>query len=619
MRQLTYIVSIFLINVSFAQLEVRPIVDPQKSRGRILETSQTNAISPATLPFWDDFSLANRTVDENRIWGTDTTLQWEPELSANVFVNSTMAINPPSYNVATFDGLDANGDFYVRDNTATGLADELVSTTIDLTGKTVNDDVYFSFFWQAGGNVEKPEEGDSLVLHFMNSDSLWVPIWSTEGSEDINETVFTQQIIEVTTAYFSENFRFRFQSYGDLDGPFDAWHVDWIYLNEGRSNVDNGYLDRAFAGDLTSPLKPFKSVPLVQFNADNRFITNQQIEVSNLDATDLYPIDVAYSISNTMNNNVFISDADRAYAVLLPSEKDTITLLDADQTPINLADVDFSSITSFDSVVLQTSISLKSNDGVLDGTVVDLRVNDTIRQNYTLHNYYAFDDGTAEFAAGTNLRNGQVAVEFWVEQRDTITHVDFNFPNIAPVLQSAPTLSLKIFRSLSPEIMLTSEQITVEYNETRDAFTRYELSRPIVVTDTFYVAYQQFINDYIGIGFDRSNSDASQHIFENKDGDWIQNVNLNGALMIRPIFQNGVDFVLGNEPKSLLVIYPNPTNGTFQIQDEYEKIELLDLSGRILFSEKRKQLHNISKFRQGVYLLRIHQSNSSTIQKIILE
>lgn len=615
MRLLLHTILLLTFATSYAQLAVRSIQRPAEKT----ESNETQVVLPAVLPFWDDFSIAEGTVDSLRVWGTDTMQQWERDLSASVFVNSTLAINPPSYNVVTFDGLDRNGSFYSSDNSATGLADELVSTTINLSGKTVGDNIYFSFFWQAGGNVEKPEEGDSLVLHFMNSDSSWIPIWQAEGGEELDETVFTQQIIEVTTAFHSANFRFRFQSYGDLDGPFDAWHVDWIYLNEGRSNIDNGYLDRAFSGDLTSPLAPFKAVPLIQFNTDNRFVTNQKIEVSNLDATDLYPIDVAYSLTNTINSSVLVADADRAYSVLLPAEKDTITLLDSDLIPISLFDVDFSSIKTFDSVVLQTTISLKSNDGVLDGSVVDLRINDTIQQNYTLHNYYAFDDGTAEFSAGTNIRNGQVAVKYWVEQQDTLTHVDFNFPNISPILQTAPTLTLKIFGSLDSEFPLTSEQITVENNASRNSFTRYELSRPVVVSDTFYVAYQQFINDYIGIGFDRSNPEAAPFIFENKDGDWIQNISLNGALMIRPVFQEGIDFILGSEPESQISIYPNPTRGVFTIKEEYEKLELLNLSGKVLLVEEQQASHDISKFREGVYLLKIHLKEVQKVQKIILK
>jgi hypothetical protein len=598
------------------QLHLKPL---SSNSGQSNKYNLQEDIGPAVLPFWDDFSVASEVVDANRIWGTDTTAQWDLTYSSGVFVNSTLAINPPTYNVATFDGLDAIGDFYVEDNSASGLADELVSAPMDLSNYSVADDIFFSFYWQAGGNVEKPEEGDSLVLQFLNSDSIWVSIWQMEGGEELDETVFTQVIRPVSASFLNDHFRFRFQSYGDLDGPFDTWHLDWVYLNEGRSNVDIGYLDRAFAGDLSSPIAPFKSVPIVQFNTDNRFITNQKIEVSNLDATDLYPIDVAYAITNTIDNTVIVSDVDRAYSVLFPLEKDTIELLNADLFPLDLANVDFSIITAYDSVVLQTEISLKSNDGVLDGTVIDLRVNDTIRQHYTLHNYYAFDDGTAEFAAGTNIRNGQVAVKFWVEQPDTLTHIDFNFPNISPILQTEPTLLLKILTDLTEFGLARSQQITVINNASRNSFTRYELERPVVVTDTFYIAYQQFINDYIGIGFDRSNGEASQYIFDNKDGEWIQNISLNGALMIRPVFQKGVEYTLGLDMPKQLNIYPNPTHGSISIKENYHRMEMLDLNGRVLLAEEKQISHDISNFEQGVYLLKIYLNESLKVQKIILK
>ncbi len=608
---------LFLLSVvGYAQLKTRAIeTAPQIQHGKFQAD-----ILPATLPFWDDFSLSNRVVDSVRVWGMDSLAQWEFSVSQHVFINSTLAINPPSYNVATFDGLDANGNVYQQDDDAIGLADQLESDTINLGAKTEADNIYLSFFWQAGGNVEKPEAGDSLVLQFLDENRDWQTVWFMEGGENLDETAFTSQFILIEEAFLSENFKFRFQSYGDLDGPFDAWHVDWIYINEGRTNNTNGFLDRAFSGDLTSPLSPFQSIPINQFNIDNRFITNQRIEVSNLDATDLYPIDVAYRLVNTIDDNVLITDSDRAYAVLFPSERDTITLLDADLVPIDLADVDFSSITGYDSVVLQTEISLKSNDGVLDGTVVDLRVNDTIRQHYTLHNYYAYDDGTAEFAAGTNIRNGQVAVEFWVEQPDTLTHIDFYFPNISPFSQSTPTLELRILTALSDTTQLRSQQITVMGSPALNTFVRYALERPAVVTDTFYVAYKQFINDYIGIGFDRSNPDASGHIYENLDGDWIQNVSLQGALMIRPVFKEGEEFILSvDEPEVTLNIYPNPSNGTISVSGEYDRIELLDLSGRKLSTQSRQPVHDLTKFPQGLYLLRVYYKQTHQTQKIILK
>ena len=601
--------------LAFSQLSIKAIKE------RIIsEEVTTNKVGlPATLPFWDDFSIARDTVSGTREWNGVVSQQWESTLSSDVFVNSTLAINPPSFNVATFDGLDKNGDFHVEDNSATGLADELVSANIDLSSYTQGDEIFFSFYWQAGGNVELPEEGDSLVLQFMNTDSAWVSIWQQEGNENQDETVFTQQIFRVTSPYISKNFRFRFQSYGDLDGPFDAWHIDWIYINSGRTGIDNGYPDRAFTGDLSSPLAPFKSVPIVQFNTDNRFIVNQEVEVSNLNRLDDYPIVASYELRNTIDNTTFVNDFERGYFLLNRSTRDTIQLLDSDLAPIDLTTVDFSSITGYDSVVLETEISLKSDDGFLDGSVVDLTVNDTIRQQYTLYNYYAFDDGTAEFAAGTNIRNGQVGVKFWVEQTDTVTHVDIHFPNISPIPQTAPSLLLKVLADLTETGQLRAQQITVKDTTGINTFTRYELERPVVVRDTFYIAYQQFINDYIGIGLDRSNPEASQYIYENFDGDWIQNVSLSGALMIRPVFESGAILTLSTPKKQEITVYPNPTRGQFSINGKYDLVELLDMSGRVLFTEKSKTSHFISNFEPGLYLLRIHQATNQTIQKIILK
>src|SRR6187402_2652202 len=48
---------------------------------------------PIPLPFWDDFSFSEG-HPEDSLWIVNNT----------VFVNDGQAINPPSFNVATFDG-----------------------------------------------------------------------------------------------------------------------------------------------------------------------------------------------------------------------------------------------------------------------------------------------------------------------------------------------------------------------------------------------------------------------------------------------------------------------------------------------------------------------------------
>ncbi|MFK7953237.1 MAG: T9SS type A sorting domain-containing protein, partial [Ekhidna sp.] len=244
--------------------------------------------------------------------------------------------------------------------------------------------------------------------------------------------------------------------------------------------------------------------------------------------------------------------------------------------------------------------------------------NDTVRQQYLLHDYYAFDDGTAEYAAGTNILNGQIAVKFWLEEQDTLTHVAFHFPNVAPSADGKP-LTLNIFEALNDSsLALRSQQINVKSDSIINGFTYYELSRPLVLSDTFYISYQQSTNDYIGIGFDRSNMEASQYIFENKGDGWVRNTSIEGALMIRPVFKPVKDFTLGERIKlEKLTIYPNPTKGMISINGHYLYIELRDISGKIIISEKNKEKHNFSNLKAGLYLLRVHQLDGERTYKII--
>jgi len=98
--------------------------------------------------------------------------------SINVYFNSNFPISPPSFCVATFDGLDSTGYPYdFSSQTAHGIADSLTSHPIDLS--VIIDSVYLSFQYQAQGNGNAPEQNDSLRLDFFSkADSSWVRVWS---------------------------------------------------------------------------------------------------------------------------------------------------------------------------------------------------------------------------------------------------------------------------------------------------------------------------------------------------------------------------------------------------------------------------------------------------------
>lgn len=624
MRKTALIICLLSAQFAYAQLTIKPIVkNDREVRSRQAETKLVN---PATLPFWDDFSISTDSPDGIRIWGNDTTSQWNVELSKDVYVNATLAVNPPTYKVATFDGLDANRAFH---SSANPWADQLVSDTIDLQGKA---NVVLSFYWQAGGNVELPDPGDSLILQFhrlVNGQSSWETVWSMDGSDlgSDQDSVFTQVAEEVVSKFLTQKFLFRFQSFGDKDGPFDAWHVDWIYLNEGRNKVEalTGYEEGSITLEPTSIISPFSSVPINQLSSDNKYIRNPETSFSylNRDPGSVFEIDLNYAmvIKNSMDT-LFTNN--RASNPLTPIENyanvtvgftgDTV-----DNNPFRLNEQDFSPIFAFDSVILVSSLSLFNDvSAFLEGTQVDLRVNDTIRNELLLHNYYAFDDGTAEYAAGTNISGGQVAVKFWLEERDTLTHVDIYFPNIDPASTGRP-LTLKIFKQLNNDEPIRSQSISVINGTQIDEFTRYKLSRPLVLVDTFYVGYEQSTNEYIGIGFDRSNPEASKYIYENKTGLWEQNVRLTGALMIRPVFSKPDSLITGLIKKERLVVYPNPTKKSIRIDGAYESITLMDFSGKILLQERVNQVHDFSNLNTGLYLLTIHRKEGDQTIKIIKE
>ena len=216
-----------------AQLTLRPLSQPAIEKHERNRMVQNALVDKNTLPFWDDFSITSDGLpDSIRVWGIDSTRQWDLANSRGVFVNSTLPINPPSYRVITFDGVDSNGQFYGDQQ---GLTDILVSDTIDLSAYNEADDIYLSFYWQAGGNVERPDEGDSLNIQFYNTSvDDWQTVWSIDGSEAPTDSLFYQEAIKLDQEFIHDATLFRFRSFGDQDGPFVAWHLDWSYLNANR-------------------------------------------------------------------------------------------------------------------------------------------------------------------------------------------------------------------------------------------------------------------------------------------------------------------------------------------------------------------------------------------------
>jgi hypothetical protein len=70
-------------------------------------------------------------------------------------------------------------------------------------------------------------------------------------------------------------------------------------------------------------------------------------------------------------------------------------------------------------------------------------------------------------------------------------------------------------------------------------------------------------------------------------------------------------------------LYPNPTQSSFEIQTNlvYSKIEIRDMQGRLVKTEKAGKTINLSSLQKGTYSVNLldEQENTLAVRKIVLQ
>ncbi|MEM6524614.1 MAG: T9SS type A sorting domain-containing protein [Bacteroidota bacterium] len=618
MRTLLWVLLI-IPGTLLAQLKVDPIV--YTSIKKAVANTRTQAGPPISLPFWDDFSFTNE-VPSDSLWVD----------SDNVRVSADVGLAPPSINVASFDGLTATGEAYSPTSTSTGQTDVLTSCPIGLDGLNPGNNVYLSFFYQFGGAGENPEltQGDSLILEFfsVSSDtSLWRQVWPLENDIVNREGDFEQHIVQLNSdTYFTDEFQFRFRAFGRQSGLWDTWNVDYIYLNDNRNENDLFYPDRNITSRLTSPFAPYTSVPGHFFSAE--LIDSAKFTRNNL-SEDPTAVSVVtfFNITSFLNdietvfpeieNNIGIEEVNVSPATSLPGVTDSVTI------PV-LMDPLFED--PFDSMYISYRLEYGSRDDI-EPTYdnIDFRINDVSSGEYFLKNYYAYDDGTAEFGAGFDRSGNLLAYQFTLPEgeSDSLTAIDMHFPYIGsdPTGKNI-TLSVWTDSNGSPGTRLYQQSATAVRTDSINKFFHYELLRPVILSGTFYVGYRQGFEGDLRIGLDR-NTNSVNRIFTNTSGFWEEETDLRtGSLMIRPVFGTftGTINSLSDISAKNLAPYPNPTTGLIKLKENV-RIELFDLSGRPMEFKSQKNgsetLIDISNFVNGVYLLQLRDGERRFSYRII--
>lgn len=593
---------------SMAQLKVYGIKKTNHSTTSKSKKIAREEADVLNLPFWDDFSYPSAQPSDSL---------WEV---SGVFINNGLGITPPSLGVASFDGTDVNGLAYSGNSNSMGKTDSLTSLPIDLSGLTVNDNVYISFFYQYAGYGDTPDSGDSIRLELKTSDSTWVSVWP--GSTQLDTTGNFVQVIQKVddAAFVHDSFQFQFTAFGRQSGPFDVWNIDYVYVNKNRSETDLFFPDRTVSTPMIKVFNDYTAIPYDHF--DPSLLEYPVVNFYNLESGTI-PSPYGYKVGGAINyykDSVMTTDLFDTLSVTAvgqPLEPREIQSLQIDPF---LNSVTFDN--SADSVKIEATLAIDAGDNVDDYDPaylpIDFRVNDTTRASFILSSYYAYDDGGAEVAAG--LLNGagkSLAYQFDMakDTTDYIVAIDVYFPYI----NSDPTgkqIDLSIWRAIdtsnadpSTTSLIHRERTAVKRGPGLNDFVRYKLRSAVEVTDTFFIGYKQIAAGDLGVGLDK-NTNSGGKMFFNIDGTWQRNTLVEGSLMLRPVFGTPPDSTITGLPDKVenkLNVYPNPSSGKFTIKGKFETVKVFDIHGVeqnfSLISDGNNAILNLENQAEGLYIL----------------
>ena len=539
------------------------------------------------LPFFDDFARQPE--------GRPDAQRWEP--TGGALVNNRYPRRPISRNVATLDGLDAQG----RPRGAVGRigdADSLTSQPIDLSGLLPTDKIYLSFFWQAGTRRGRPEPSGTrpiaLFVEFKDKDKNWNEVWRLNSPGDTTNFRFKALPID-QAAYLHGGFQFRIRTSGYLYNARDAWSVDYVRLDRNRSATDSTFRDIATSQPLPSALRRYTAMPVNQFNASptrelaSRTATTAVTTANNLDGgpaptpiTWLGLLDVLpdNTSSRFLRGNASLDAGARQYPIMGEASVAAVPVTPAAKQ-------------------LRQRLILITNE-----TDPRTLANDTISRRTDLSDYFAYDDGTAEaslsLAPASTGPPSYYALRFDLNQPDQVRAL-----RLYPVLTTAAgrTLTAAIWDSAAVRtngILVPGAQPKATKTFTvpltlpaGQSYLEVVFDVPVKVSGSFFAGYGQApTSQFVEFGYDLNNASPPNYLFSGVQGalapfNPATNYSPAGALMLRPLMGGSV--VTASAPADVAARYllaPNPTpDGRVRVPGPYRQATVLDALGRVVWQQ----------------------------------
>jgi hypothetical protein len=555
------------------------------------------------LPFFEDFSVMKVYPDQSKWTGL------------SVFVNSSFPDMPPSIGVATLDAIDATGEVYAINDRVTP-SDTLTTKPFNLLPyKNTNAQVVLSFWCQAGGKGEMPDPKDSLVLEYYAPLSHeWIWIWDSSA---FSAGAFQQKIFTVPKSFYEDGFQFRFRNYtsmsiNEVKGKYgalsnvDQWHLDYFMMDTMPRASHSTISDIAFVDPLSDLLYDYTTVPWNHVDYAQSIARNKvRYVVRNFNPYETANIERSYSVRN-----------------VLTQEISNYEVLNGDIGPNSI----WIRNDPFDhSFNYEPTPYGKFEVTAFIGTLASQFMgNDTVKYTQLFKDYYAYDDGTAEFGfgiSGESTTGAMVACRFPVFRADTIRGIDIFFNKTRNNYTANLYFKLCIWKNKDGKpgdtLFVSEKDFTPDTSMGLLEFKRYmlPLSREIIVDDTVFIGIQQLQEDFLNIGYDISH-DNRRNIFVNITGSWysVDSLNPSGSLMMRPVFSTE-EFPSGTgrieSGPATLTVYPNPVTDLLHILipevlgSEEGTLFIYDITGRQALAERLSSTVYVGYLKPGIYLIRL--------------
>lgn len=595
------ILYLFLLNVCLVILPAQEVVTGLQSNNSITKIKnkqeQNKSIvtsSTLELPLFDDFS-GHSVFPESKYWLDDF-----------VFINNTYSNRQRTTGIATFDALDNSGRLYKEASSFTFKADFLTSQPINLNYNS-SENIFLSFFYQAGGLGDEPEVNDSLTLQFLApEENKWYSVWRVNGNSDQR---FKPVIIQISATNFLKNkFQFRFINYASLSpnlsdpsmvGNCDVWNIDYVLLDKNRDKADTVFTDVAFRLPLRSLLKSHEAMPWKQF---------RQIYLQEMGST----IPVHYR-----NNDIITRNVTRNFEIWDVYKNSQSDFFTAGATNINpLTNIDYNAVHRYtfesankDSALFRITCSLKTDE-------FDPKENDTLVYYQVFKNYFAFDDGSSESGYGINglgSRNAMSAYRFVSFMQDTLRaiRICFNSSYLDANIRAFDLMVWDDNSGIPGNTLYSKEEVMVEQGEMINGFYTYNIPEGVMVKGTFYVGWRQRSESFLNAGFD-VNTPHSGKQFYWLNGEWRPS-QVQGSIMIRPVVGDPLRITSINDTyyrnKSLISLWPNPATDYINVNTGDQQLSgksfltFLDLSGRELLKVPLVERIDITSLNEGIYIV----------------